>query len=64
MCEYLSILQEEIITIGDGENDISMFNETPNSVVMKNVLLSIKNKARYETSSNGEDGVAKVLKKL
>ena len=64
MCEYLSILQEEIITIGDGENDISMFNETPNFVVMKNALQDIKNKARYETPSNDEHGVAKVLKKL
>ena len=63
MCEYLSILQEEIITIGDGENDISMFNETPNFVVMKNALQGIKNKARYETPSNDEHGVEKVLKK-
>lgn len=56
--------EKEIITIGDGENDISMFNITPNSVAMGNALEYIKRQAKYITSSNDEDGVAKVLEKL
>ena len=36
ICEYLNLTGKEIITIGDGENDISMFNTTPNSVAMGN----------------------------
>ena len=56
--------KEEAIAFGDGENDISMFNTTPNSVAMGNALEYIKKQAKYITSSNDEDGVAKVLEKL
>ena len=61
VCEYFEIKPEEIVTIGDGENDLSMFELTPNSVAMGNSLPEIKEKANYVTSSNDEDGVAKVL---
>jgi len=64
ICQYLNLDEKEIITIGDGENDISMFNITPNSVAMGNALEYIKRQAKYITSSNDEDGVAKVLEKL
>lgn len=59
--EYFEIKPEEIVTIGDGENDLSMFELTPNSVAMGNSLPEIKEKANYVTDSNDEDGVAKVL---
>src|SRR5699024_3298518 len=42
ICQYLNLDEKEIITIGDGENDISMFNITPNSVAMGNALEYIK----------------------
>lgn len=61
VCEYFEIKPEEIVTIGDGENNLSMFELTPNSVAMGNSLLEIKEKANYVTASNDEDGVAKVL---
>lgn len=61
VCEYFEIKPEEIVTIGDGENDLSMFELTPNSVAMGNSLPEIKEKANYITASNDEDGVAKVL---
>ena len=61
VCEYFEIKLEEIVTIGDGENDLSMFELTPNSVAMGNSLPEIKEKANYVTASNDEDGVAKVL---
>lgn len=61
VCEYFEIKLEEIVTIGDGENDLSMFELTPNSVAMGNSLPEIKEKANYITASNDEDGVAKVL---
>ena len=64
VCEYFGIEADEIITIGDGENDLSMFEQTPNSVAMENALPMIKKKARYVTASNDDDGVAKVLAKL
>ncbi len=61
VCEYFEIKPVEIVTIGDGENDLSMFELTPNSVAMGNSLPEIKEKANYVTASNDEDGVAKVL---
>lgn len=64
ICEYLKITTEEIITIGDGENDISMFEITPNSVAMANAVPLAKEKAKYQTLSNDENGVAIVLEKI
>ena len=64
LCDYLGIKEDEIIVIGDGENDISMFNMTSNSVAMGNALQNVKESAQYVTLTNDEDGVAKVLEKL
>ena len=63
-CEYFNINPKEIITIGDSENDLSMFKITPNSIVMGNATTEIKHKANYVTLSNNENGVAKVLNSL
>ena len=41
-----------------------MFEETPNSVAMRNGIQIVKQKAKEITLSNDEDGVAKVLEKL
>ena len=64
VCQYLNINSDEIIAIGDGENDISMFDLTPNSVAMGNASDFVKSKANEVTLSNEEDGVAKVLERL
>ena len=61
VCEYFEIKPEEIVTIGDGDNVLSMFELTQNTVAMGNSLPEIKEKANYVTASNDEDGVAKVL---
>ena len=64
ICQYLNLKKEEIITIGDGENDISMFQITPNSIAMSNALEEVKSYAKYITASNDEEGVALVLENL
>ena len=64
ICQYLALEKDEIVTIGDGENDISMFQITPNSIAMKNALEEVKAHAHYVTKSNEEEGVAVVLEKL
>ena len=64
ICKYLNFSKEEIITIGDGENDISMLKITLNSFAMGNATQKIKNIAKHETLTNDNDGVAKVLEKL
>lgn len=64
LCKYLNLKNNEIITIGDGENDISMLKVTPNSVAMGNANSFVKSFANYVTVSNDDNGVAKVLNSL
>lgn len=64
LCQYLHIEKNEIVVIGDGENDVSMFETTDNSVAMGNATAEVKKKANYITDSNDEEGVAKILKKV
>ncbi len=59
-----NIKKEEIICIGDGENDISMLQASGMPVAMKNAPEIVKEKARFITDSNDEDGVAKVIERF
>lgn len=59
----LGISPDEIIAIGDNENDISMLNYSGLGVAMGNALEKTKSEANIITSSNDEDGVAKVIEK-
>ena len=56
--------KNEIVVIGDGENDISMFKVTPNSIAMGNAVDDIKKEANFVTDTNNNDGLAKVLGKI
>lgn len=64
MCEALNINLNEVISIGDDYNDISMFDVTGLSVVMGNANDEVKSKAKYEIPSNNEEGVAIFLENL
>ena len=62
--KYLGLKKNEIVVIGDGENDISMFKVTPNSIAMGNAVDGIKKEANFVTDTNNNDGLAKVLEKI
>ncbi|WP_353092772.1 Cof-type HAD-IIB family hydrolase [Tissierella praeacuta] len=64
LCNNLKINPEEVIAIGDNENDLSMINFAGLGVAMENGAESIKKQADYVTASNDEDGVAKVIEKF
>ena len=64
LIEYFEFDTDEIAVIGDGKNDISMFELTPNSVAMGNSIKELKDIATYVTDTNDEDGVAKALEKI
>lgn len=64
ICEYLQLQSEEIAVIGDGENDISMFEVTNNSIAMGNAMEEVKERAKFVTDSNDEEGVAKYLNRI
>ena len=63
LAEKLGIKQEEVMAIGDGNNDIEMFEYANYSVAMKNASELAKKAAKYETDSNENDGVAKAIRK-
>ena len=64
LAEGLSIEREEIIAIGDNYNDISMLEYAGFPVAMGNSVEPLKRVAKFVTSSNDEDGVAKALREI
>lgn len=56
---------EEVIAIGDNENDTSMLEiQEIQSIAMENAIENIKKICKYETKSNDENGVAYVIDHL
>lgn len=64
LARQLGIAREETACIGDGENDLSMFEASGLSIAMGNAFEGLKEKSDYVTSSNNRDGVAKAVKKI
>lgn len=64
LAAYYNIKREEIICIGDNENDASMIAYAGLGVAMGNADEEIKTMAQYVTASNDEDGVAEVIEKF
>lgn len=64
VAERLGIRREEIICIGDGDNDLSMIQYAGCGVAMANATRRVKEAAQFITLSNNENGVAYALEKL
>ena len=65
VAQYYSIPLKNIITFGDGENDIDMISKANYGFAMKNAADNIKKKAKYiTTKDNDNDGVIFELKKI
>ncbi|WFA10218.1 Cof-type HAD-IIB family hydrolase [Tissierella sp. Yu-01] len=64
LCNQLNIHKEEVIAIGDNENDLSMIKYAGLGVAMGNAEDIVKSHADYITSTNDEDGVAAVIEKF
>lgn len=64
LADYLQINKDEIVVMGDGANDISMFEMSGYKVAMGNANQNLKEKADYITEDNNQDGVAKALEKI
>lgn len=61
LASLLNIPRDEIMAIGDGENDITMIEFAGLGIAMGNAREVLKEKADYITSTNDEDGVAKAF---
>jgi Cof subfamily protein (haloacid dehalogenase superfamily) len=64
LAEKLGITREEVICIGDGENDLSMIEYAGCGVAMANAESVVKEVAQFHTLSNNENGVAYAIEKL
>jgi len=62
--EHLGIKREEIIACGDAGNDFSMVKYAGLGVAMENAIPEVKKVADFITTSNDEDGIAKVIEKF
>lgn len=64
LADFYNIKKDEIICIGDNENDASMIEFAGLGVAMGNAEDEIKAMAQYVTSSNDEDGVAEIIEEF
>lgn len=62
--EILDIKKEEVMAIGDGENDIGMLKQAALGIAVANACEPLKKIADYITLSNAEDGVAHAVEKF
>lgn len=61
--EYLGIKREEIMCLGDENNDLTMFEEVGFGVAMGNANEQIKRLAKAVTTDNEHDGVGVAIEK-
>lgn len=64
LCKKLNICKNEVIAIGDAENDIQMLKFAGMGIAMGNADEKTKSISDYITDSNNNDGVAKALEKF
>lgn len=62
MLEYYHINRDEIMAIGDGENDLDMMEFAGISIAMGNAVPSVKAAAGYVTDDVDHDGIYNALK--
>lgn len=64
LAQYLKLQREEVICIGDSENDLSMIKYAGLGIAMENALPEVKEAAEYITASNNASGVAKAIEEF
>ena len=60
---HLGISMEQVMALGDSDNDITMLRMAGLGVAMENAAQEIKEAADEVTSSNEEDGVAQAIER-
>ena len=61
LTKHWGLSPDEVMTLGDSENDLSMLRFAGAGVAMGNSKPNIKEVARYETTDNNHQGVAKAI---
>ena len=63
LAKHLGFRNEHIACVGDGRNDLSMFQVCGMNFAMANAVQDLKNSADYIVPSNNRNGVATVIEK-
>ena len=64
IAKLLDVPLAEIAAIGDGANDVAMFERSGLSIAMGNASPQVQRAADFVTDSNGEDGFAKAIERF
>ncbi len=64
LAESLNIASDEVMAIGDQENDIAMIQYAGTGVAMGNAIDSVKEAANFITGTHLEDGVAQAIERF
>lgn len=64
MAKRLNLTREEIMAVGDAPNDLSMLEYAFHSVAMGNAMPEVKAVCRYQTVTNDECGVARIIERV
>lgn len=64
LTKHLNLKRDEVMCIGDSENDISMIKFAGIGVAMGNAIDIVKNEANYITDTNKHSGVSKAIQKF
>ena len=64
ICKHLKIELSEVLSFGDGENDISLLKFSGFGVAMGNATNAVKSIAKAVTLSNDDDGIAAYIDSL
>lgn len=62
--EKYNVADDELMTFGDNENDLSMLTITPHGYAMANATPRVKALTKHQTDSNDDEGVLNVLARL
>jgi Cof subfamily protein (haloacid dehalogenase superfamily) len=61
LSHYYQIPLEQIATLGDGANDVLMFERSGLSIAMGNASAEVRRQATYVTASNEDEGFARAV---
>ena len=64
IAKLLGVPLAEIAVIGDGGNDVAMFERSGLSIAMGNASPEVQQAADLVTDSNGEEGFAKAIERF
>ena len=62
--EWEGWTKEEVLAFGDGENDVSLFDVVKNSFAMGQAKAYVKDRAKFVTTPNDQEGIWQALNKL